>query len=94
LSTSFNGTWSGSIADAKDDRPLSPEERDMRTKREVLDDSINVPVPAALKRRVVRLAKRRAEPLKHTAYARELIERGVEQDERNVAEPELAAAGK
>jgi hypothetical protein len=51
-----------------------------------LDDSINVPVPKKLKRKVIDLAKREPNQPRHTAFARTLIREGVER--------RLAAAGK
>lgn len=56
-----------------------------RTTDEKLDTSINVPVPRRLKGRVKALAKQQPTKVAHTAFARTLIEEGVNRREKQVS---------
>lgn len=46
-----------------------------------LNDSINIPVPRAFKRRVIELAEKAPGNMAHTKYARRLLEKAVEREE-------------
>lgn len=48
-----------------------------RKKHDKLDDSINVPVPKALKKRVLAEAEKMPVRIAHTAFTRMLIEEGL-----------------
>ncbi len=55
-----------------------------RTKAEKLDDSINVPVPQALKRRVLEMAGKEPGEPAYTKFARLLLREGVERREKKL----------
>lgn len=64
-----------------------PRVKKKRPKPNRLDDSINVPVSVALKKRVITLASQEPGSPAHTRFARTLIEEGVERREQPAATP-------
>jgi hypothetical protein len=68
-----------------------------RGKADKLDDSINVPVPSALKRQVKDLASKAPGNPSHTAFARQLIEEGIgrqlQRSDSHLPDPQPVGAG-